>query len=62
MAAVAVLCDDIRVWEGMLQSGTPCPVSGLIGDAAYNQWLKLHPERFKKVYGFVPPPVETKKE
>ena len=55
VAAVSVLCDDIRVWEGMLQSGTPCPVSGLIGDAAYNQWLKLHPERFQKLYGFIPP-------
>jgi len=62
VAAVSVLCDDIRVWEGMLQSGTPCPISGLIGDAAYNQWLKMHPERFQKLYGFVPPLVEVKKE
>ena len=55
VAAVSVLCQDIRVWEGMLQSGTPCPISGLIGDAAYNQWLKMHPERFQKLYGFIPP-------
>ena len=59
VAAVSVLCQDIRVWEGMLQSGTPCPISGLIGDAAYNQWLKMHPERLQKLYVFIPPTLST---
>jgi hypothetical protein len=44
----------------MLMSGTPCPIGGMIGDAAYNQWLKTHPEKFIKLYGFVPPLVELK--
>jgi hypothetical protein len=62
VAAVSVLCQDIRVWEGMAMSGTPCPLDGMIGDAARNEWIKRHPERFKKLYGSVPPLVEIKKE
>ena len=59
VAAVAVACAaKEEIWEAMLMSGTPCPIGGMIGDAAYNQWLKTHPEKFKKLYGFVPPPVE----
>jgi hypothetical protein len=59
VAAVAVACGaKEEIWEAMLMSGTPCPIGGMIGDAAYNQWLKTHPEKFKKLYGFVPPPVE----
>jgi len=54
VTAVAVLCADIRVWEAMLESGSPCPTLGLIGDAAQNEWIRRHPERFKKLYGKVP--------
>jgi hypothetical protein len=54
VAAVAMLCADIRVWEAMEMSGSPCPVGGSIGDAAREAWVKLHPERFKKLYGKVP--------
>lgn len=60
VSAVSVLCQDERVWMAMIESGSPCPIAGLIGDAAYNQWLKVHPERFKKMYGFVPQLVEVK--
>ena len=54
VAAVSTLCADSRVWDAMLMSGTPCPIDGLIGDAARNAWIKQSPERFKKLYGKVP--------
>lgn len=54
VGAVAILCADIRVWEAMEMSGSPCPIGGSIGDAAREAWIKLHPERFKKLYGKVP--------
>lgn len=54
VAAVAMLCADIRVWEAMEASGSPCPIGGAIGDAAREAWIKLTPERFKKLYGKVP--------
>lgn len=57
VTAVAVLCADIRVWDAMMESGSPCPTLGLIGDAAQNEWIRRHPERFKRLYGKVPAPV-----
>jgi hypothetical protein len=54
VAAVAVLAQDSRVWDAMMMSGTPPPIDGLIGDAARNEWIKQHPERFEKLYGKVP--------
>jgi len=54
VTAVSVLCADIRVWDAMEMSGSPCPIGGSIGDAAKEAWIKLHPERFKKLYGKVP--------
>jgi hypothetical protein len=54
VGAVAILCADLRVWEAMEMSGSPCPIGGAIGDAAREAWVKLHPERFKKLYGKVP--------
>lgn len=56
VTAVAVLCADVRVWDAMMESGSPCPTLGLIGDAAQNEWIRRHPERFKKLYGKVPAP------
>ena len=55
VAAVATLCADNRVWDAMLMSGTPCPIDGLIGDAARDAWIKKNPEKFTKLYGKVPP-------
>lgn len=55
VAAVAVLCADERVWDGMMMSGTPCPIDGLIGDTARDAWIKKNPEKFEKLYGKVPP-------
>jgi hypothetical protein len=54
VGAVAILCADLRVWEAMEMSGSPGPIGGAIGDAAREAWVKLHPERFKKLYGKVP--------
>ena len=55
VAAVAVLCGDQRIWDGMMMSGTPCPIDGLIGDAARDEWIKKFPQRFERLYGTVPP-------
>lgn len=60
VSAVAVLCSDARVWDAMIMSGTPCPIDGLVGDAARNEWIKQQPKRFEKLYGKVPPLVELK--
>ena len=60
VSAVAVLCADNRVWDAMVMSGTPCPIDGLVGDAARNEWIKQQPKRFEKLYGKVPPLVELK--
>ena len=38
VAAVSVLCQDQRVWTGMMMAGTPCPYLGSIGEAARVQW------------------------
>ena len=34
VSAVALLCQDPRVWDSMTDAGTPCPVKGLIGTEA----------------------------
>ena len=40
VASVALLCQDERVFHAMIQSGTPCPYNGKIGDAALKEWKK----------------------
>ena len=45
VAAVAILCQDPRVFEAMEQAGTPCPFEGRIGSAAMEQWKKYDIER-----------------
>ena len=35
VAAVAILCQDERVFESMIQAGTPCPIDGKIGCLLY---------------------------
>jgi hypothetical protein len=59
VAAVAIACSArSENWDAMMMSGTPCPIDGLVGDAARNEWIKRHPEKFKKLYGTVPPLVD----
>ena len=45
VAAVALLCQDERVFESMIQAGTPCPISGKIGKEALALWTKYDHER-----------------
>ena len=45
VAAVAILCQDERVFEAMEQAGTRCPFEGKIGGAAVKQWKKYDNER-----------------
>ena len=40
VAAVALLCQDPRVFEAMIHAGTPCPYQGKIGDEANQLWKK----------------------
>ena len=44
-AAVAILCQDERVFESMIQAGTPCPIDGKIGKDALVLWNKYQFER-----------------
>jgi len=45
VAAVAILCQDERVFESMIQAGTPCPIDGKIGKDALALWTKYEHER-----------------
>jgi len=45
VAAVALLCQDERVFESMIQAGTPCPIDGKIGKEASKLWTKYDFER-----------------
>ena len=44
VSAVALLCQDHRVWDSMTDAGTPCPVNGLIGAEAAQYWSD-HPDQ-----------------
>ena len=45
VAAVAILCQDERVFESMIKAGTPCPIDGKIGKDAQALWSKYDHER-----------------
>ncbi len=50
VAAVAVMCQDERVFTAMMNAGTPCPVDGKIGEAAREIWEadpKRQPQNIK---------------
>lgn len=38
VAAVSVMCQDERVFDAMMQAGTPCPYDGMIGAEARAMW------------------------
>lgn len=44
VAAVAIMCQDERVFSAMLNAGTPCPVDGKIGTQAKEIW-EANPDR-----------------
>ena len=69
VAAVAILCQDERVFESMIQAGTPCPIDGKIGKEASKLWKKYdferpdynaYVKRMKKREKVEPEPVVTK--
>ena len=45
VSAVAILCQDSRVFQSMIHAGTPCPFLGKIGDEALDEWKKYEQER-----------------
>lgn len=44
VAAVATMCQDRRVFDAMMDAGTPCPIDGKIGAEAKATW-EANPER-----------------
>lgn len=44
VAAVAIMCQDERVFTAMMNAGTPCPIEGKIGDQAKAIW-EANPEK-----------------
>jgi hypothetical protein len=44
VAAVAIMCQDERVFSAMLNAGTPCPIDGKIGEQAKELWV-ANPDR-----------------
>jgi len=48
VAAVSVMCQDERVFDAMMNAGTPCPYDGLIGSEAKAAWLANKEEQPKK--------------
>ena len=47
VAAVSTLCQDQRVFDAMMNAGTPCPVDGKIGAEAREIW-EANPSRRPK--------------
>lgn len=51
VAAVSVMCQDSRVFDAMMNAGTPCPFEGMIGAQAREAWEanpELQPEGTRK--------------
>ena len=44
VAAVSIMCQDERVFDAMMNAGTPCPYDGLIGSDAKSAW-EVNPEK-----------------
>ena len=44
VAAVSTMCQDERVFQSMLDAGTPCPYDGMIGEEAKAAW-EADPDR-----------------
>lgn len=44
VAAVSVMCQDERIFQAMMDAGTPCPYEGLIGEQARQGW-ESNPDR-----------------
>lgn len=53
VAAVSVMCQDERVFDAMMNAGTPCPYKGLIGEEAKAAWEADQDNRDKQKKGFM---------
>ena len=40
VAGISILCQEVRVFNGLWMAGSPCPFMGKIGDAARDEWLQ----------------------
>lgn len=49
VAAVAIMCQDERVFTAMMNAGTPCPVDGKIGEQAKAIWEEQPDRKPQKV-------------
>ena len=45
VASISLMCQDVDVWQAMMDAGTPCPVDGLIGQKAKQRWEELGNEK-----------------
>ena len=59
VSAVALLCQDPRVWDSMLDAGTPCPARGFIGAEAAQYWSD-NPDQIPDGSKYKPEYVQTK--
>jgi hypothetical protein len=41
VAAISLMCQDENVWQSMWDSNTPCPIDGLISQAAKKRWEEV---------------------
>jgi len=41
VAAISLMCQDKNVWQSMWDSNTPCPIDGLISQAAKKRWEEV---------------------
>jgi len=44
VAAISLACQDVHVWQAMMDAGTPCPIEGLIGAKAKERWMEKRKE------------------
>ena len=40
VAAISLMCQDVDVWQAMMDAGTPCPIEGMIGEQAKARWME----------------------
>jgi len=59
VSAVALLCQDARVWDSMLDAGTPCPARGFIGVEAAKYWEE-NPDQIPEGSRYKPQFLQTK--
>ena len=41
VASISIMCQDYDVWRSMADSGTWCPIDGLIGEQAKARWQEV---------------------